>query len=223
MHDLEEPGPRGSGSTRSFLPRVAKNPERVAATAARIQDSAAVLLRMDHEPARSRRAPTRAACARRSRRSTRGSARRAQVARRGGRLRAATHEVRLEAAVEVDGLVGDPDLLERVLANLVDNALRHTPTEGTITVAVVGVSDGGGVELRVRDTGPGVPENQRATVFERFTRGAEFATPSNRGLGLAFCKVAVEAHGGTIVVEDAPRPGPTSASAWPPPPPGKPA
>ena len=67
-------------------------------------------------------------------------------------------------------------------------------------IAVSAGSDG--TEVRVIDAGPGVPEEQRERVFERFHSGGERTTRANRGLGLAFCKLAVEAHGGRIWIED---------------------
>jgi signal transduction histidine kinase len=101
-------------------------------------------------------------------------------------------------AVEVDA---DPDLLQRVLANLIENAIRHAP-EGT-TVEVRATAAERGVVLRVADAGPGVPAALREQVFERFARGGAEPARANRGLGLAFCKLAVEAHGGSIWIEDA--------------------
>lgn len=93
----------------------------------------------------------------------------------------------------------DPDLFHRVIANLVENAIRHAP-EGSEVGITVAQRDGA-TEIRVSDAGPGVPVEARAKIFERFESGAN-ATRSNRGLGLAFCKIAVEAHGGKIWVED---------------------
>jgi two-component system sensor histidine kinase/response regulator len=96
----------------------------------------------------------------------------------------------------------DPDLMHRVLANLVENAIRHAPEGSAIKVDVDDRQ--GHREIRVADAGPGVPPEARNKVFERFESAK--ATSTNRGLGLAFCKIAVEAHGGKIWVEDA-RPG----------------
>jgi signal transduction histidine kinase len=112
--------------------------------------------------------------------------------------RAAATGVRIVASVEVAELRADPDLVARVLANLIDNALRHSPEDAIIRVVVA--RHGGAIELRVADAGLGVPEDQRVAVFERFRSGA-VAESANRGLGLAFCKVAVEAHGGRIWIE----------------------
>jgi two-component system sensor histidine kinase/response regulator len=98
----------------------------------------------------------------------------------------------------------DPDLLRRVLENLVDNAIRHAPPQSAIRLST---SAGDGATLiRVADQGRGVPAEQRDKVFEAFAQGSAEAALSfrtTRGLGLAFCKIAVEAHGGTITIEDA--------------------
>ncbi|MBL9019164.1 MAG: response regulator [Myxococcales bacterium] len=101
--------------------------------------------------------------------------------------------------VEADGEIhADPALLQRVLANLVENAIRHSPDGGTVRITATPVARA--VELRVADAGTGVPAELRDRVFQRFeTAGGA----RNRGLGLAFCKVAVEAHGGSIWIEDA--------------------
>jgi two-component system, sensor histidine kinase and response regulator len=110
--------------------------------------------------------------------------------------------VRLVPEVEAPVLSADPELLRRVLENLVENAIRHAP-EGS-EVRVITRPAQGGIELRVQDAGPGVPAAQRERVFERFVQnGGETATRTNRGLGLAFCKLAIEAHGGRIWIEDA--------------------
>lgn len=114
------------------------------------------------------------------------------------RDRATESGVELVADVATAKLRADRDLMHRVLANLVENAIRHAPEQSQVTVTAVETSIG--VELRVRDAGHGVPDDQRAVVFGRFETGATSAR--NRGLGLAFCKLAVEAHGGEIWIED---------------------
>jgi two-component system sensor histidine kinase/response regulator len=93
-------------------------------------------------------------------------------------------------------LYADADLLQRVLSNLVENAIRHA-SDGTVRVIATRTTDA--LELRVADTGTGVPEDQRLHVFERFETGGG---SRNRGLGLSFCQVAVQAHGGEIWIED---------------------
>ena len=95
-----------------------------------------------------------------------------------------------------------------MLENLIENAVRHG-AEGS-RVLVASAERDGWVELRVTDAGPGVPPEMRETIFDRFVQleGDRAATRSGRGLGLTFCKHAVEAHGGRIWVEDA-EPGAT--------------
>jgi len=117
--------------------------------------------------------------------------------------RAATASVELVVEASARTFHGDPDLIRRVLENLVDNAIRHAP-EGT-SVRVTALDATTGLEVRVADAGPGVPEALRERVFDRFVQG-EAASKAGRGLGLAFCKLAVDAHRGRIWIEDA-RPG----------------
>jgi signal transduction histidine kinase len=87
----------------------------------------------------------------------------------------------------------DPVRLAEVLANLVTNALRHTPSGGSVIVRVGPASRG--VTFAVEDTGPGIDPDLLPTVFDRFT-GSDH--PDGTGLGLAIAKRLVEAHGGTI-------------------------
>ncbi len=96
-------------------------------------------------------------------------------------------------------VVGDPDLLRRVLENLIDNAIRHAPQDSSVTLAAVATT--AGTEIRIADAGTGIPPDQRDNVFERFAQ-AEGTGHSNRGLGLSFCKLVVEAHRGRIWIED---------------------
>jgi len=114
--------------------------------------------------------------------------------------RASSGNVSLHLDVAAASVYADTDLLRRVMENLIDNAIRHAPEESVVTISVI--ADQNGTQLRVTDAGPGVPMEQREVVFERFTSGTTSGR-SNRGLGLSFCKVAVEAHGGRIWIEDA--------------------
>jgi signal transduction histidine kinase len=113
---------------------------------------------------------------------------------------------RLVPSLEVDPsttLRGDGELLHRVLQNLIDNALRHNPTGGTVRLAARAGREGL-LELRVIDEGPGIPEDQRQVIFDKYKRleQSEARTTSVRhGLGLAFCRLVVESHGGSISVE----------------------
>ncbi|XXT20192.1 ATP-binding protein [Sorangium sp. So ce429] len=97
----------------------------------------------------------------------------------------------------------DGDLLRRVLQNLLDNALRHSPACGAVHLEARR-PDARCVEVVVRDEGPGIPVHLREHIFDRYARLDDgCASPSaGRGLGLTFCKLAVEAHGGTIQVRD---------------------
>jgi len=98
----------------------------------------------------------------------------------------------------------DPEKLQRVLFNLIQNAIRHTPADGSVVVRAAGVGDA--VEIEVADSGAGIAPDDRERVFEPFFRGgAEAARPSNgAGLGLAISRAIVEAHGGRIWLADAP-------------------
>jgi two-component system, OmpR family, sensor histidine kinase BaeS len=91
----------------------------------------------------------------------------------------------------------DPDRLAQILNNLLDNALRVTPENGRVTVGL-GVLENI-VKLSVRDTGPGVPETELATMFERFVQGKHRDTQKKgSGLGLAIVKTLVTLHGGSV-------------------------
>jgi signal transduction histidine kinase len=119
-------------------------------------------------------------------------------------LRASDCGVSLATTLETPSVHADADLLRRVLENLVENAIRHAPEDSVVRLSAAAHAEG--VLLRVADAGQGVPEAAREKVFERFVQlGAEDAqsTRGGRGLGLTFCKLAVEAHGGRIWVEDA--------------------
>lgn len=117
-------------------------------------------------------------------------------------IRAGDANVELRRELGVESVVADRDLLRRVIENLVDNALRHSPASSKLTVSVQPAAPG--VELRVADQGRGIAPDQREKIFERFVQGTreEVLTRSGRGLGLAFCRLAAEAHGGSIRVED---------------------
>jgi K+-sensing histidine kinase KdpD len=97
----------------------------------------------------------------------------------------------------------DPDLIRRVLENLLDNALKYAPEGTGIEVRADTAEDQ--LVLQVRDQGPGIPEAERGRIFEPYARlagDADTKTRQSRGLGLAFCKLAVEAHGGSISVHE---------------------
>jgi signal transduction histidine kinase len=96
----------------------------------------------------------------------------------------------------------NPEQLQRVVFNLIQNAIRHTPADGSVTVSAESVE--GAIEVEVADTGNGVPAEQRDRVFDPFFRGDEARRDVGAGLGLAISRAIVEAHGGRIWLEDAP-------------------
>ncbi|WP_051222366.1 sensor histidine kinase [Conexibacter woesei] len=100
--------------------------------------------------------------------------------------------------------LGDAARLQRVLFNLIQNAIRHTPPDGTVIVRT-SRGDGGAVEIEVADSGAGIPAAERERVFEAFHRLDRSRTDDGAGLGLAISRAIVEAHGGRIWIADAER------------------
>ena len=98
----------------------------------------------------------------------------------------------------------NPEKLQRVLFNLIQNAIRHTPMDGSVTV--LAKSNGATIEVEVADTGEGLPVAERERAFEPFYRGgvASARSGDGTGLGLTICRAIVEAHGGTIWFADSP-------------------
>jgi signal transduction histidine kinase len=98
----------------------------------------------------------------------------------------------------------NPEKLQRVLFNLIQNAIRHTPADGSVVVRAEPIDDR--IEVEVCDTGVGIAAEERSQVFTAFYRGGEDASRSSAGagLGLAVSRAIVEAHGGEIWLEDAP-------------------
>jgi two-component system, OmpR family, sensor histidine kinase BaeS len=94
----------------------------------------------------------------------------------------------------------DPERIGQVLGNLLDNALRHTPAGGTVTISATASRRTGGVALSVADAGEGIPAEHLAHVFERFYRvdTARDRAHGGSGIGLAIAKAFVEAHGGQL-------------------------
>jgi signal transduction histidine kinase len=115
----------------------------------------------------------------------------------------AREDVRLVHSAPADLVVrADPDLLAQVLANLLDNAVRHSPAGGSVTVTAAAERDG--VRITITDQGPGIPASARGRVFERFSRldAGRAADAGGSGLGLAIVKEIVELHGGSIHIGD---------------------
>lgn len=108
-----------------------------------------------------------------------------------------------QIAADLPAFQADRDLLRRVLVNLLGNAIRFSPVGGTVVLTVQPAAEAGFIQFTVTDDGPGISRQNFERIFEKFAQIG--ATPQERkvstGLGLTFCKLAVEAHGGRIWVE----------------------
>ena len=107
----------------------------------------------------------------------------------------------LSGAHEPVTVMADADLIARVFQNLLGNALKFTPDNGRVTVSIEPGADS--ARVLVQDTGPGIPPEYRERIFEKFFQVENPAGKQrySTGLGLAFCKLAVEAHGGEVGVD----------------------
>jgi len=117
---------------------------------------------------------------------------------------AKARNVTLKRETLVEHVRADADLLRRVLENLLDNALRHAPEGSSVEISATRRETD--VEVRVSDAGGGVPPELRERIFDPFVQVESkdsSVTRTGRGLGLTFCRLAVEAHGGRIWLEDA--------------------
>ncbi len=112
-------------------------------------------------------------------------------------------------------MLADAGLLERILANLVENALRYAPADQPVRIAAS--AHGEMVELRVVDRGPGIPPDERDGVFAPFQRRDDHVTSNGAGvgLGLAIARGFIEAMHGTISLDDTPGGGLTAVVALP--------
>lgn len=125
---------------------------------------------------------------------------------------AADRQIAIELEIDpvAARLFADRELARRVLDNLLENAIRHTPKGGRVTLAAA--REDGATVIRVRDTGSGIPDEMRERIFEKYVQidsSDPAITRSGRGLGLLFCRLAIAAHGGTIEVEPRAAPGST--------------
>jgi signal transduction histidine kinase len=116
--------------------------------------------------------------------------------------RAGGISVRAEIDPALVPATANPERIQRVLFNLIQNAIRHTPADGSVTVRAARA--GSCVEIEVADTGEGIAPGDRERVFEPFAQGADRAsrTDGSAGLGLAISRAIVEAHGGRIWIVD---------------------
>jgi signal transduction histidine kinase len=111
--------------------------------------------------------------------------------------------MRAELPADLEAAHANPEQIQRVLFNLIQNAIRHTPADGSITVRASSAPDQ--VEVEVLDTGEGIPPGDRERIFEAFVQGSqrEARSDGSAGLGLAISRAIVEAHGGRIWIGDA--------------------
>ncbi|MDX2706832.1 ATP-binding protein [Streptomyces sp. PA03-6a] len=138
----------------------------------------------------------------------------------GGRARKDVH-LHLDVSPPELTAYADAERLHQVVANLIDNAVKHSPPSGRVTVRARRGTGPGSLDLEVLDEGPGIPEAERTRVFERFNRGTAGPGDGGTGLGLAIARWAVDLHGGRIAVAESPRgcrirvtlPGSATASA----------
>jgi two-component system sensor histidine kinase KdpD len=125
------------------------------------------------------------------------------LARLEGRL--AEHPVEVALPANLPQVNVDAGLVTRVLVNLLENAVKHTPPGTHITISA-GIEDGA-VRVVVDDNGPGLPPGPPERLFAKFQRGrgdAETGAPGGAGLGLAICKAIIDAHGGYIAAMQRP-------------------
>lgn len=108
--------------------------------------------------------------------------------------------ISLNVSLQRISIEGDPDLLFQAVANILDNALKFTPPEGSIYITLDHTPEG--CRLSVMDSGPGVPEADLARIFERFYRTEESRSTAGTGLGLSLVAAAVELHNGQVYAEN---------------------
>jgi PAS domain S-box-containing protein len=125
----------------------------------------------------------------------------------------AEQTLRLDINDDMPALSLDSDMILRVITNLIENAVKYTPSSGTIHIGATQVDDT--IHISVADSGPGIPTTMQRHIFDKFSRIRHTDAPKGIGLGLAFCRLAVEAHGGRIWVESEPGQGSTFIFALP--------
>jgi signal transduction histidine kinase len=111
--------------------------------------------------------------------------------------------MRAELAPALVAVRANPEQIQRVLFNLIQNAIRHTPADGSVVVRATPAT-GDAIEIEVTDSGPGIPDDERERVFDPFFQGGDRSARSNggAGLGLAISRAIVEAHGGRMWLAD---------------------
>lgn len=212
-HDLRTPLTSIQGFSQAIAEGVASDPAAAQRAAQIIRDETARLHRMveslldlarlDADQVNMRRGPV-----------APGDLLRAVGAGFSGRARERQIDLRLIIPPDLPRISGDGDRLAQVFTNLLDNALKHTPPGGTVTLSAA-LSDGG-LAVTVRDTGEGIPPDEIGRIFERFyqvDKSRRRDHQSGLGLGLAIARQIVEAHGGTIRAASAAGQG-TAFTVW---------
>ncbi len=108
----------------------------------------------------------------------------------------------VEVPEDLQPIMVDAEMIRRVIINLMENAVKFSPPEGEIRVNAEQI--GNYIQISVQDTGPGIPHQSREKIFNKFARLQDSKGPKGLGLGLAYCRLAVEGHNGRIWVTDAP-------------------
>ena len=98
-------------------------------------------------------------------------------------------------------MLGDRELIGQAISNLIDNAIKYTPSGGSIWLSVTRGPETM-IDLTVTDTGPGIPEAERPKVIERFHRMDSARTQPGSGLGLALVQSVADLHGGALILDD---------------------
>jgi signal transduction histidine kinase len=98
-------------------------------------------------------------------------------------------------------VMGDAEMIQRVLVNLLENASKYLPVHGKISVGAA--QAGKFLQLWVEDNGPGIPDHERERIFEKYARLDPTGSSKGSGIGLTYCRMVVDGHGGQIWVEPA--------------------
>lgn len=120
-------------------------------------------------------------------------------------IQSKAHTIKYEVSPGLPSVLADPDMIRRVIINMLENAAKFTQHAGSILLGAS--SPGKMVRIWVEDNGPGIPSAEHETIFDKFSRLKSSDSPRGMGLGLAYCRLAVQAHGGKIWVESEPGKG----------------
>jgi len=117
--------------------------------------------------------------------------------------------ISLEVGENMPDISADKEVIKRVISNLINNAIKYSPLKATIFVKAFFKQDDKNFYIQVKDFGEGVPKEYLDKIFDKFAQLEDRKAEMGHGLGLTFCKMAVEAHGGKIWVESEPGKGST--------------